>query len=147
MPNNNNKEDSWFGVYWRPAAAIVYLVICMFDFVVYPTYINAWSDTLPRIVATIKDLPPESQSIVLTNKLVGWEPLTLKGSGLFHVAFGAILGASVWTRGQERVSEIKYGNYDDYYETPPRGRPGRGSINNQNDDSGSSRGDEIDNPG
>lgn len=143
----HNKDDSWFGVYWRPTAAIVYLVICLFDFVVYPTYINAWTDTLPRIVATIKDLPPESQAIVLTNKLVGWEPLTLKGSGLFHVAFGAILGASVWARGQERVNEIRYGNQDEYFDSPPRGRPERRSINNPDNEYGTSSGEDIDNPG
>jgi len=26
----------------------------------------------------------------------------LQGGGLFHIAFGAILGASAWTRGMEK---------------------------------------------
>lgn len=36
-----------------------------------------------------------------------WEPLTLAASGLFHLAFGAILGVTAWTRGQEKIERVK----------------------------------------
>ena len=35
-----------------------------------------------------------------------WEPLTLKGAGLFHMAMGAILGIAAWSRGQEKLAGI-----------------------------------------
>jgi hypothetical protein len=38
-----------------------------------------------------------------------WKPLTLEGSGLFHVAMGAVLGVTAWTRGQEKITEISNG--------------------------------------
>jgi hypothetical protein len=114
---NTHEDDSWIGILWKPAAAVIYLLICLFDFVVVPVYLGVWAPKLNDIILAIKDLPPESQVIVLNLKLAAWEPLTLKGGGLFHVAFGAILGATVWTRGQERVNEIKqgWGSYDTGY--------------------------------
>ena len=104
---DSKKEDAWFGIYWRPAAAVIYLVICMFDFVAVPTYLGIGTESLKDLIMVVKELPPESQNVVLTMKLAAWEPLTLKGGGLFHVAFGAILGATVWSRGQERINEIR----------------------------------------
>lgn len=106
---DSKKEDSWFGIYWKPAAAVIYLVICLFDFVAVPTYIGLGGQPLSELILAVKDLPPDAQNIVLTMKLSAWEPLTLKGGGLFHIAFGAILGATVWSRGQERINEIRQG--------------------------------------
>jgi hypothetical protein len=36
----------------------------------------------------------------------------LIGNGFIHMAFGAILGISAWTRGQEKIEAIKAGNKD-----------------------------------
>lgn len=129
--NVNKKEDSWGGIYWRPAAAVIYLIICIFDFIVMPIWFGAYGETLSSIIMTIKDLPADAQIVVLNMKLAAWEPITLKGGGLFHIAFGAILGANVWSRGQERINEIKQGwrpgddgpNFDD--ETIDNNRPQR----------------------
>ena len=109
-PNKKIKsEDTWFGIYWKPAAAIIYLAICIFDFIIAPVYLNMKGDSLSSLILAIRDLSPDAQVIVLNLKLAAWEPLTLKGSGVFHMAFGAILGATVWARGQERVNEIRQG--------------------------------------
>ena len=35
-----------------------------------------------------------------------WQSLTLQGGGLFHIAFGAILGAAAWTRGMEKRERV-----------------------------------------
>lgn len=107
MAELDKKEDSWVGIYWRPAAAVVYLFICLFDFVLVPSLIGFNSEHLYEIVAAVKDLPSDSQNIVLSLKLAQWEPLTLKGGGLFHIAFGAILGVAAWSRGKERVIELE----------------------------------------
>ncbi len=126
-PIENHEDDSWIGIYWKPAAAVVYLLICIFDFVIVPTYLGLWAPKLHDIIFAIKDLPADAQAAVLNLKLAAWEPLTLKGGGLFHVAFGAILGATVWSRGQERINEIRQGwggrdydrsGYERSYEQP-----------------------------
>lgn len=104
---DQKREDSWIGIYWRPAAAVIYLIICLFDFIIVPSYIGLYSDTLVEIIMAIKGLPQETQNVVLSLKLAQWEPLTLKGGGLFHLSFGAILGAAAWSRGQERISEMR----------------------------------------
>lgn len=109
MTVKREKDDAWLGIYWKSAAAIVYLMICIFDFVLVPTYLGLGSEPLKDIILAVKDLPPDAQTVVLTLKLATWDPLTLKGGGLFHLAFGAILGATVWSRGQERISEIQQG--------------------------------------
>jgi hypothetical protein len=36
--------------------------------------------------------------------------MSLQFGGLVHIAFGAILGISAWTRGQEKLENIKSGN-------------------------------------
>jgi hypothetical protein len=59
---------------------------------------------------------------------VSWDPLTLKGAGLFHLAFGAILGVSAFTRGQEKVNRMHYENSSSSrYEEPeyPEEQPQR----------------------
>jgi hypothetical protein len=33
-----------------------------------------------------------------------WLPITLGGGGLFHVAMGAVLGVTAWSRGQEKIA-------------------------------------------
>ena len=36
----NRQEQSWLKTYWRPAIAWVYLITCVFDFILFPI---AWS--------------------------------------------------------------------------------------------------------
>lgn len=80
--------ESWFNAKWRPAMAWMYMTICILDFAVFPIL---WS-----ILQAAKNGQVTSQ----------WQPLTLQGAGLFHLAMGAVLGISSWTRGQEKQAII-----------------------------------------
>ena len=53
-------------------------------------------------------MPVEQQSEALNIMMNkgDWQSLTLQGGGLFHIAFGAILGAAAWTRGMEKREAI-----------------------------------------
>jgi hypothetical protein len=33
-----------------------------------------------------------------------WQPMTLQGAGLFHMAMGAVLGLAAWGRTQEKLN-------------------------------------------
>lgn len=81
-----NTQESWMNRKWRPAMGWTYMAICILDFAIFPI---AWS-----ILQAYYDGQVTSQ----------WDPLTLKGAGLFHMAMGAILGIAAWTRGQEKVA-------------------------------------------
>jgi hypothetical protein len=84
----NTYPENWFHRRWRPAMGWMYLVVCVFDFVIFPML---WS-----ILQAV-------QGGQVTNQ---WEPLTLKGAGLFHLAMGAILGTIAWSRGREKLAGI-----------------------------------------
>ena len=73
--------------YWRPMMAVQYFIICLFDFMLAPIGLSIYS--IARGVEYIQ-----------------WHPLTLEGGGLYHVALGAILGVSAWTRGQEKLKGV-----------------------------------------
>jgi hypothetical protein len=66
----------------------MYMVVCITDFIIFPI---AWS------------LLQASAQGVVTNQ---WDPLTLKGAGLFHMAMGAVLGIAAWSRGQEKIAGV-----------------------------------------
>lgn len=90
--NCDNKKpvsgDSWIRNHWRPAMAIQYMFVCIVDFVIFPMM---WS------------------GIQIHSKLAmtQWEPLTLKSTGMYHMAMGAVLGVAAWTRGQENIEIAK----------------------------------------
>lgn len=77
---------------WRPTAAWSYMVVCMFDFVITP-----WAYSAMFILST--GSPPAEQ----------WQPLTLQGAGLYHMAMLAILTATAHGRSQEKIANIKAG--------------------------------------
>lgn len=108
--NNTNKgtptmtlpaieQDSWINKTWRPAMAVVYMITCVFDFIVAPIL---WSYA----------------QIYLGLDVTQWNPLTLQGAGLYHMAMGAVLGVTAWTRGQERLQ--RYQRRSDDYDSSPR---------------------------
>jgi hypothetical protein len=63
------------------------MVICVLDMAIFPVM---WS------VAQVMVKMPMTQ----------WNPLTLQGAGLFHLAMGAVLGIAAWSRGQEKMAGV-----------------------------------------
>lgn len=72
--------------------AVTYMIINICDFILFP------------IMFTVVQFWETSAS---NDAFRQWEPLTLQYGGLIHLAFGAILGISAWTRGQEKVATIE----------------------------------------
>lgn len=94
---------------WRLYAAYVYLGICIFDFTLMPLifeWVN-WHFNNAEIInlaLQFKDSAGQIQALQTLKQAHTWSPLTLQGGGLFHISFGAILGVSAWTHGQERIA-------------------------------------------
>ena len=106
-------EDNVFRRNWRPAAAIVYLLICVFDFVIMPallTRIETKRD-FTAIYEQIAKLDNPQAQVALINKIdlsvQEWKPLTLGGGGMFHLSMGALLTGAAVTRGMERTAIAK----------------------------------------
>lgn len=101
-------KESWIAENWRPAAAIIYLVICLFDFVLAPTFMFLTRETTDHLVGVLarSHLDVAVQTILVQPR-AAWVPLTLQGAGMFHIAFGGILGVSAWSRGTEKRELIR----------------------------------------
>jgi hypothetical protein len=84
-------SNDWISAKWRPMMGWMYMTVCIFDFIIFPML---WSGTQVSIHQTVTE----------------WEPLTLKGSGLFHMAMGAVLGVAAWSRGQEKITAMTQGS-------------------------------------
>jgi hypothetical protein len=80
-------DEHWAKSYWRPAMGWLYMVICACDFVLFPV-LHALAQTMFFKEAT----------------LMQWNPITLQGAGLVHLAFGAILGIAAWGRSKEKTT-------------------------------------------
>lgn len=102
-----SEREIWLARNWRIVAAFVYLFICLFDFVIAPSWVGFHRETTAELVMAIKDLSPSVQIILAAPKSFEWNPLTLIGAGIFHVAFGTILGASAWSHGRERIEALR----------------------------------------
>lgn len=100
------KDSFWSSKNWQSYAAIVYLLICLFDFMVMPTIMFIDSPHIPELISSVQSLPAQSQMLILEQTLDDWEPLTMTNGGLFHITFGAILGTVVWSRGKEKITEL-----------------------------------------
>lgn len=102
----SRKNDDWFYRKWRPAMAWMYLVVCLFDFIVGPIF-YAW------FAWKTKDF----------SSFGGWEPLTIQGGGLFHLAMGGILGITAWGRTQEKLMGVSVPPPDFYSTTKQDATP------------------------
>ncbi len=78
-------DDHWVNNRWRPAMGWLYMVTCTFDFILFPIL---WG-----IIQALTHA-----------KLEQWQPLTLQGAGLYHLAMGAVLGVAAYGRTKEKLS-------------------------------------------
>jgi hypothetical protein len=81
-----NDNTDWINKKWRPVMGWVYMLTCTMDFVVFPIL---WSLL---------------QALTHGNVTSQWQPLTLQGAGLYHIAMGAVLGIAAYGRTKEKVA-------------------------------------------
>ena len=91
--NSKKEGEHWMKAYWRPAMGWLYMFICAFDFIIAPMLSMAMPLYLKSLGAA-------------TMSYTQWQSLTLANGGLIHLAFGAILGVTAWTRGQEKIAKM-----------------------------------------
>jgi len=85
----NHKESPW-RTNWRPAMGWLYLTVCICDFIIFPVLWNI------------------AQTVYLSQMmLTQWNPMTLQGAGLFHLAMGGVLGVTAYGRTQEKIEDKK----------------------------------------
>ena len=84
-------------MYWRWTALIVYLVICVYDFIVVPVWFGLNRPALSNFITLLNTVQDPLIQLELMKKMTGQHsPFTLRGGGLFHLAFGALLTGSVF---------------------------------------------------
>lgn len=70
--------------YWREMMGWTYMVICIFDFILFPllhTYVE----------------------VMVNQPITDWKAITLQNGGFFHVAMGAVLGVSAYGKMKEQL--------------------------------------------
>ena len=90
---------------WRPAMGWMYMLVCAMDFMIFPVL---WS-----VLQSVSHGQVTNQ----------WQPLTLQGAGLFHLAMGAVLGIAAYGRTQEKMSGANNGGIAPPTPTPSFGAP------------------------
>jgi hypothetical protein len=102
---SEQKKEDWMNSKWRPMMGWMYMVVCMMDFVIFPIL---WS-----LLQAMNHGRVETQ----------WSPITLQGAGLFHMAMGAVLGVTAWSRGQEKIAGVNNGGLSVAGPTPTFNAP------------------------
>ena len=87
---SETKKEDWMNSKWRPMMGWMYMLVCTMDMVVFPVL---WS-LLQTTTGT---------------QITQWNPLTLQGAGLFHIAMGAVLGIAAFGRTQEKLGGANNG--------------------------------------
>jgi hypothetical protein len=90
ISESEKKKEDWMNSKWRPAMGWMYMLTCMTDFILFPIL---WS-----LLQTVTKQP-----------ITQWQPLTLQGAGLFHIAMGAVLGIAAMGRTQEKLAGANNG--------------------------------------
>jgi hypothetical protein len=98
---SEKKKEDWMNSKWRPMMGWMYMLVCTMDMVVFPIL---WS-LLQTTTGT---------------QITQWNPLTLQGAGLFHIAMGAVLGIAAFGRTQEKLGGANNGGI----QTPTAGFSG-----------------------
>ena len=87
---SEQKKEDWMNSKWRPMMGWMYMLVCTFDMILFPVL---WS-----LLQTFTHTP-----------ITQWNPLTLQGAGLFHIAMGAVLGIAAFGRTQEKMAGANNG--------------------------------------
>ena len=82
---SEKKDAGYIQNLWRPMMGWMYMLICLLDMAVFPVL---WS-----LLQAMMHQP-----------ITQWNPLTLQGAGLFHIAMGAVLGIAAFGRTQEKLA-------------------------------------------
>ena len=83
-----NTNEGWMNKKWRPAMGWTYMAVCVCDFILFPimfTIVQFW----------------ETQAA--NDAFRQWQPITLQGGGLFHLAMGAVIGVTSYGRTKEKI--------------------------------------------
>ena len=83
---HDKESEHWINSKWRPAMGWLYMSTCFADFILFPVL---WS-----LLQALNHGQVTSQ----------WQPLTLQGAGLYHIAMGAVLGIAAYGRTKEKVA-------------------------------------------
>lgn len=81
---------------WKSLAGLTYIIICIFDFIVIPAWIGLNRVDILLVFETVNfaSAEPAVQVALMETLMHQHSPITLKGSGVFHISFGAILTGS-----------------------------------------------------
>ena len=114
MSASEKKKEDWMNSKWRPMMGWMYMLICTMDMVVFPIL---WS-----LLQSLSHGAVNSQ----------WQPLTLQGAGLFHIAMGAVLGIAAHGRTQEKLNGANNGGLGQPGLGTTYVPPGQGQVNVSN---------------
>jgi hypothetical protein len=89
--DSEKKKEDWMNAKWRPMMGWMYMATCTADFILFPVL---WSLL---------------QAVMKIGTMTQWQPLTLQGAGLFHIAMGAVLGIAAMGRTQEKLAGANNG--------------------------------------
>ena len=123
MSDQKEKDANWMQNLWRPAMGWMYMLICLLDMAIFPVL---WS-----LLQAMMHQP-----------ITQWNPLTLQGAGLFHIAMGAVLGIAAFGRTQEKLAgtavnphagpaPVAYAPPAPAFNTPSFGAPSYSAPQNQ----------------
>jgi hypothetical protein len=84
----DQSSTDWINKKMRPMMGWIYMLTCTCDFVLFPIL---WS-----LLQALSHGQVTSQ----------WQPLTLQGAGLYHIAMGAVLGIAAYGRTKEKVAGV-----------------------------------------
>lgn len=88
LVHHTESSTEWINKRWRPAMGWMYMAVCIFDFILFPimfTIVQFW------------------ETHIANDAFRQWQPITLQGGGLFHVAMGAVLGIAAYGRTKEKI--------------------------------------------
>lgn len=85
LVKHSKESEDWINKKWRPVMGWMYMAVCVCDFTLFPVL---WSVL---------------QALSKGNVTTQWQPVTLMGAGLFHVAMGAVLGIAAYGRTKEKL--------------------------------------------